>query len=251
VDRIGLMKSAQVAGGWERTYKGLPVRTKIEAYYQYLYNIPVEVRSSAFSMVNAGSGFGRIWPDTLQNTGTGRNYGLELTAERFFAGGIYFLATGSLFDAKYRGSDGMLRNTIFNGRYAFNLLAAKEFKMGPNSRFTLGGKYTTIGGRWFGDKVDQQATLRTGEIVFEQDGFNTVQYRAYQRLDLKLGYKWNYPNLAWEFGLDISNLTGNKNILTLTYVPGLDNPATTDKDEGIREEYQLGLFPVFYLRCDF
>jgi hypothetical protein len=250
-DRIGLMKSAQVAGGWERTYKGLPVRTKIEAYYQYLYDIPVEVRSSAFSMVNAGSGFGRIWPDTLQNTGTGRNYGLELTAERFFAGGVYFLATGSLFDAKYRGSDSVLRNTIFNGRYAFNLLAAKEFKLGPNNRFTVGGKFTTVGGRWFGDKVDQNATLRAGEIIFENEGFNTVQNRAYQRLDLKLGYKWNYPNLAWEFGLDISNLTGAKNILTLTYVPGLDDVDTPDIDEGIREEYQLGLFPVFYLRCDF
>ncbi|MGA0818569.1 MAG: carboxypeptidase-like regulatory domain-containing protein, partial [Schleiferiaceae bacterium] len=251
VERIGLMKSAQIAGGWERTYKGLPVRTKIEAYYQHLYDIPVEVRPSAFSMLNAGSGFGRIWPDTLQNTGVGRNYGVEFTAERFFAGGIYFLATGSLFDAKYKGSDEVWRNTIFNGRYAFNLLAAKEFKLGPNNRFTLGGKFTTVGGRWFGTTVDQQATLRAGEIVFAQEGFNEKQYRAYQRLDLKLGYKWNYPNLAWEFGLDISNLTGAKNILTLTYVPGLDNPNTTDLDEGIREEYQLGLFPVFYLRCDF
>jgi hypothetical protein len=51
--------------------------------------------------------------------------------------------------------------------------------------------------------------------------------------------------------LDISNLTRNKNILTLTYIPGKDNLNTPDIDEGVREEYQLGLFPVFYLRCDF
>ncbi len=251
VERIGLMKSAQIAGGWERKYKGLPVRTKIEAYYQHLYDVPVEVKSSAFSMLNAGSGFGRIWPDTLQNTGVGRNYGVEFTAERFFAGGFYFLATGSLFDAKYKGSDEVWRNTIFNGRYAVNFLAAKEFKLGPNNRFTLGGKYTTVGGRWFGTTVDQEATLRAGEIIFAQEGFNMKQYRAYQRLDLKLGYKWNYPNLAWEFGLDISNLTGAQNILTLTYIPGKDDLSTPDIDEGVREEYQLGLFPVFYLRCDF
>jgi len=249
--RIGLMKSAQIAGGWERKYKGVPVRTKVEAYYQYLYDVPVEIKSSAFSMLNAGSGFGRIWPDTLQNTGVGRNYGVEFTAERFFAGGFYFLATGSLFDAKYKGSDDVWRNTIFNGRYAVNFLAAKEFKLGPNNRFTLGGKYTTVGGRWFGTTVDQEATLRAGEIIFAQEGFNMKQYRAYQRLDLKLGYKWNYPNLAWEFGLDISNLTRNKNILTLTYIPGKDDLNTPDIDEGVREEYQLGLFPVFYLRCDF
>jgi outer membrane receptor protein involved in Fe transport len=99
--------------------------------------------------------------------------------------------------------------------------------------------------------VDQDATLRAGEIIFENEGFNTVQNRAYQRLDLKLGYKWNYPNLAWEFGLDISNLTDAQNILTLTYIPGKDDLATPDIDEGVREEYQLGRFPVFYLRCDF
>jgi len=249
-DRIGLMKSFQVAGGWERTYKGLPIKTKVETYYQYLFDVPVETKPSSFSMLNAGTGFGRIWPDTLQNTGVGRNYGLELTAERFFAGGFYFLTTASMFDAKYQGSDGVWRNTIFNGRYAFNVLAAKEFKLGKNNRFNVGIKYTTVGGRWFGAEIDETATLRTGEIVFVEETNNTVQYRPYERFDLKLGYKWNNPNTAWEFGLDLSNLLGNKNILTLTYVPGLDDP-TTAVNESVREEYQLGLFPVFYLRCDF
>jgi hypothetical protein len=249
-DRIGLMKSFQVAGGWERTYKGLPIKTKVETYYQYLFDVPVETKPSSFSMLNAGTGFGRIWPDTLQNTGIGRNYGLELTAERFFAGGFYFLTTASLFDAKYQGSDGVWRNTIFNGRYAFNVLAAKEFKLGKNNRFNVGIKYTTVGGRWFGAEIDETATLRTGEIVFVEETNNTVQYRPYERFDLKLGYKWNNPNTAWEFGLDLSNLLGNKNILTLTYVPGLDDPNTA-VNESVREEYQLGLFPVFYFRCDF
>lgn len=249
-DRIGLMKSLQVAGGWERTYKGLPIKTKVETYYQYLFDVPVETKPSSFSMLNAGTGFGRIWPDTLQNTGVGRNYGLELTVERFFAGGFYFMTTASLFDAKYQGSDGEWRNTVFNGRYAFNVLAAKEIKLGKNNRFNVGIKYTTVGGRWFGAQVDETETLRTGEIVFIDETNNTVQYRAYERFDLKLGYKWNNPNTAWEFGLDLSNLTSNKNILTLTYVPGLDDPNTA-VNESVREEYQLGLFPVFYFRCDF
>ena len=242
-DRIGLMKSLQFAGGWERNFSGSPVRTKVEAYYQYLYDIPVEVRPSSFSMLNTGSGFGRIWPDTLENTGTARNYGIEFTAERFFTKGFYFLTTASLFDAKYRGSDGIQRNTVFNGRYAINILGAKEFKLGENNRFTLGSKFTTVGGRWFGEEVDKTESVRTGEIVFIDATNNFQQYRAYIRLDLKIGYKWNYPKTAWEFGLDISNITNHKNILTLTYVDGLTNP--------VREEYQLGLFPVFYLRCDF
>ena len=157
-------------------------------------------------MLNTGSGFGRIWPDTLENSVTARNYGVELTAERFFSKGFYFLTTASLFDAKYRGSDGIQRNTVFNGRYAINILGAKEFKLGANNRFTLGSKFTTVGGRWFGEEVDKTESIRTGEIVFVDATNNFRQYRAYLRLDLKLGYKWNHPKTAWEFGLSLIHI---------------------------------------------
>ena len=84
---------------------------------------------------------------------------------------------------------------------------------------------------------------RKGKFISRQETNNFKQYPNYIRLDVKLGYKWNNPKTAWEFGLDISNITNRQNLLTLTYIGGLEN--------AIREEYQLGLFPVFYLRCDF
>ena len=251
---IGLTKSWHIAGGWDRKYQG-PFRTKAEVYYQNLWDIPVEQfkmnpasgmrdLGSSFSMVNAGTGFGRLWPDTLMNQGIGRNYGLELTMERYFSGGFYFLTTGSLFEAKYQGSDGVWRNTTFNGRYALNTIAAKEFKVGKNASFNIGTKFTTIGGRWFGP-VDHVESEKTLEVQYLSATANTQQYRAYKRFDLKLGYNWNYPKTSWEFALDLSNLTGEKNILQLTYVA--DHPSGNP----VQEEYQLGLFPVFYLKCDF
>jgi hypothetical protein len=106
----------------------------------------------------------------------------------------------------------------------------------------LGSKVSSIGGRWFGD-VDPTASALASEIEFiDNETFNSNQYRPYFRLDFKVGYKWNFLNLAHEFALDISNITNNKNILTLTYLP-----ETGD----IAENYQLGLFPVFYYKIDF
>ena len=48
-------------------------------------------------------------------------------------------------------------------------------------------------------------------------------------------------SLLWIF----QTLPDNKNILTLTYIP--------ERDEGdrVQENYQLGLFPVFYYKVDF
>ena len=39
---------------------------KTETYFQYLYNVPVTVEPSAFSILNQGSGFARFFPDSLK-----------------------------------------------------------------------------------------------------------------------------------------------------------------------------------------
>jgi len=63
------------------------------------------------------------------NEGTGENYGLEFTLERFFSKGYYVLGTASLFQSTYKGSDGIERSTAFNGQYVLNLLGGKEFRL--------------------------------------------------------------------------------------------------------------------------
>ena len=249
---MGLTKSAHLVAGWEHNFD-YPVRIKLETYYQYLWDVPVEIVPSYFSLVNGGSGFGRLWAEPLENSGLGRNYGVEFTAEHYYRNGFYSLFTGSLFDAKYKGSKNIAAygtgdhndiwvNTTFNGRYAFNFILAKNYQIGKYGVFNLGTKVSSIGGRWFG-LVDRQASVQASEIEFyDKQSFNTNQYRPYFRLDFKVGYKWNFLNLSHEFALDISNITNNKNILTLTYLPETDT---------IAENYQLGLFPVFYYKIDF
>ena len=62
-------------------------RLKIEAYYQHLINVPVNTYPSSYSMLNTGASFQTDLEDSLANTGTGRNYGVELTVEKFFSRG--------------------------------------------------------------------------------------------------------------------------------------------------------------------
>jgi len=125
------------------------IRLKTELYYQYLYNIPVDGYASSFSMINSGADF--ILPSRygLVNDGTAANYGLELTLEKFFSDGYYFLSTVSIFDSKYEGSDLIERNTLYNGQYVVNGLAGKEFNVGSNKANTLSfdARVTYAGGR--------------------------------------------------------------------------------------------------------
>ncbi|MCB0846786.1 MAG: hypothetical protein KDE26_26235, partial [Bacteroidetes bacterium] len=239
---LGLSKSAQLVLGYDLNF-AKNMRLKAETYYQHLYEIPVETRPSSFSLVNSGSGFARFFPDTLMNGGTGRNIGVELTVEKFFSDGYYFLITSSLFDAKYKGSDGVERNTTFNGRYAVNALFAREFTFNKTSALQIGGKITSVGGRWYGP-VDEARSARELDVIYVDETVNTLQFRPYFRADLKVAYRWNRPKVTHEFAVDLVNIFNVKNILTLTYAP--DHPSGNP----IREEYQLGFLPIFFYKLD-
>ncbi len=240
---IGLTKSWHhgAAYSW---MAGRNLKFLAEIYHQSLFNVPVSSSpSSSFSILNTGSGFSRQFPDKLENTGIGRNYGAEVTLERFFSAGYYFLITGSVFDSKYRAGDGKWRNTDFNGHYAFNALFSREFRTGTRSVFNVGAKFTTIGGRRYGP-VDEEKSRLLQEIVYQDAGRNTLQFAPYRRLDVKMEYKLNRSGLTHTVAVDLVNVPGVKNQLSLSYAPQPDGSF-------IKQEYQLGFLPVFFYRIDF
>jgi hypothetical protein len=240
---IGLTKSNHFVASYDRNISK-NLRLKLETYYQYLYDIPVEKAQSSFSLINAGSGFSRFFPNELSNSGDGRNYGLEFTIEKSFTSGYYFLITSSIFDSQYRGSNQEWRNTAFNGNHASNALFAKEFDLGGKSSINIGGKVTFAGGRRYGE-VDEEESARQLEIIYKDNNqFNELLFRPYFRTDAKVNYRYNTKSVTHELAIDFVNIFNTKNILTLTYAP--DNPLGP-----IREEYQLGFLPLFYYRIDF
>ena len=239
------MKSNHAVLGYSRKISK-NVSAKVETYYQDLSNIPVEVNSSSFSLINQGSGFSRFFPDSLENSGTGHNYGVEFTLEKYYSSNWHMLLTGAIYNSRYKGSDGFERNTSFNGGYAVNILGGREFKLNEKSSLSLGAKVTLAGGKRYG-KVNDSASIAQQEIIYLDDGYNEQQFADYFRADFKLSYKYNAKKVTHEFSLDIVNLLGTKNLLNLTYAPVPGDPTA----DPIRKNYQLGFLPIFFYRLDF
>lgn len=243
---VDFMKSIHSVIGYDVNV-GKGARIKVEAYYQYLYNVPVEKKSSSFSVLNQGSGFSRFFPDTLVNEGTGRNYGLEFTLEKFFSKQFFFMFTASVFDAKYTGSDGIERNTDFNTGYAANALGAYEFKLSEKQTLQVGTKITMAGKRWY-TPIDTALSNAENEEFLVDSLRNTLQFStAYFRLDARVVWKFNAKKVTHEIGIDLINITNQKNILGLTYSPNSTDPTAYP----VQEQYQLGFLPLFYYQIDF
>lgn len=219
-------------------------RIKSEVYYQSIYNVPVTSFSSSYSMLNTGSTFKTDLQDSLVNSGTGENYGMELTLEKFFSKGYYGLFTSSIYSSKYVGSDGIERNSAFNGKYVFNILAGKEWKVGAQKRnkFSADIKFTNAGGRAY-TPIDLIASNATGREQLSTDAYSSY-YDNYYRLDVKVGFVLNSSKrkLSQSFSLDLQNVTDHDNVFSMSY----DNRMQT-----LNTTYQLGFFPNVIYKLQF
>ncbi len=220
-------------------------RLKLESYYQYLYNVPVEkYHSSSFSMINVGNALEGIpLVDSLENKGRGKNYGAEITIEKFFSKHYYFLTTLSVYQSKYKGSDGIEHSTSYDGGYVLNALGGYEFSLGKkkNKFISLDLKYTQAGGNRYTPIDLEQSNLQGKTIYFDSQAFSKKQ-KDYSRFDVKLSYKTNRKKTSQIIFITVENIFGTQNILRESYNKKLQN---------IQKEYQLGLFPYGGYRIEF
>lgn len=240
---LGFTRSFHVVGSYDVFFRQ-DVRIKVEGYFQYIYDLPVDTFASSYSILNEGTGFDRFFPGKLVNKGVGRNMGVELTVEKFFTHNWFAMFSGSLYDARYRASDGQWYNSDFNGHYVMNLLGTKEFKWGKKRLNTIGigGKITFGGGRRY-TPFDLARSAEAGQPVVQDALRNKFEFKPYFRFDVKINYSFNSrKHLTQEVGVDLVNVTGQKNILRLQYINTSAQPQVI---------YQLGFLPLFYYRVDF
>jgi hypothetical protein len=238
---LSLSKARHYVIGYQNNY--FPnLMIKSEIYYQDLYGVPImKDSSSSFSALNYSYG---VTNEVLINKGTGKNYGLELTVEKFFARNWYFMTTASLYQSKYKASDGMERDTRFNGNYAFNLLGGKEFSLGKgmypwtlstNLRFIWAGgrKCTPIN---LEKSREKGYTVRYEELAFSE------KYDDFLRLDCKVSFIKNKKKSTHTIELDIQNATNRLNTMWDYY---------DEEEDRIAYGTQLGILPSIVYRVEF
>jgi hypothetical protein len=247
-ENIGMTKAHHFVLGYDRRINE-NTRIKTEVYYQKIDNVPVDVRLNSYSLLNYGANFNVGFPDSLQNLGTGTNYGFELTLERFLTKGMYYLVTVSLYESKYTGSNGVEFGTAFNGNYTFNALAGKEFFFQSKKdaekpsvkSLLIDWKITLNGGQRY-TPVDAIASMQNGVLIYDYSRSFEGRYPDYFRSDLRLAFKLNRKKSTQEWAVDIRNITNHKNIFTRDFNPQNGKTETT---------YQIGFLPIAQYRIEF
>ncbi len=179
---------------------------KVEPYYQYLYDIPVE-KNSSFSIINHGDFY---MDRLLVNDGLGKNYGIDITLESYMKNGFYYMLTGSIFKSKYRGGDDIWRNTRMDKGFLVNAVAGKEWMVGKRKQnvFSINGRVVLHGGERY-TPVDIEKSNELHEIFFDETRAYSKKFSPAVNGDISINYRINRKKISHEFSVKILNVGVN------------------------------------------
>ncbi len=219
---------------------GKNLRLKTEIYYQQLFNVLISTfDTSSFSVLNVENDY---VTDPLINKGKGKNYGIEISLEKYLDNNFYYTLSNSLYQSKYTAADGKERNTRFNGNYIVSFLAGKDF-LSANKLKTFGINIKTIyAGGYRDTPIDKEKSVQEGYTIYKEEQAYSLQNPAYFRTDLRLSIKWNRRKVTSTLSLDIQNLTNRLNFYNQQF----------DEEKGnVITNYQTGMIPILNYKIEF
>lgn len=237
---MGFTKSNQFVLGYNNQL-GRNLRLKVEAYYQQLSNVPVSRSMPNYSVLNVGADFNLRLNDSLVNQGSGQNYGLEITIEKFLSKRFYVLGTASLFRSLYKGYNEKEHPTAFDNRYVFNALGGYEIPLKKGMRINIDLKGVYAGGKPY-TPIDEQKTIANNDPYYLYDQSYSEKHKDYFRIDFKLGFRMSLGKTQHEYAIEIQNLTNHKNVFQQFWDP---------VNQKMKTDYQQGFFPMFMYRIYF
>ncbi|MFK7808094.1 MAG: carboxypeptidase-like regulatory domain-containing protein [Saprospiraceae bacterium] len=239
---LKMIKSHHLVLAYEFLFKN-KMRLNAETYYQYLFDVPVGAApNSTLSILNRIDGYGT---ETLINEGTGKNIGLDLTLEKFFNKGTFFLLGASVFNSTYTDASGEEHSTRYNSNFSGTLMGGKEWTFKNGSVLQTSLKLLSNGGsRITPLQEDAPVNRYVREAPFDESRPFEKKVSPFFRPDLRVSYRVNKPKVAWMLALDVQNVINrvNEDGLDRTY-----DPVTNTWEE----RNQSGLTPILSFQIDF
>ena len=184
---LGLTRSHHISASFAQRL-GDNAMLKIEPYWQYIFDVPVE-EGTTYSIINHNLFF---QDRALVNSGAGRNYGIDLTLERYLKDGLYGMLTATVFKSEYRDAQGEWHHSRHDRHYITNILGGKEWMVGRSKKnvFGFNGRLTLMGGDRYTpipEGITFEDIMQRPDKSFPVDGADPFS----KQLNMNVGYAFS------------------------------------------------------------
>ncbi len=219
----------------------------IEGFYKIYNNYPFSLRDS-ISLASKGADFGLFGSEPVKSIAEGRAYGAEVLYRNKDLFGFNMILSYTLVRSETKPLKASLLDrewipTAWDNRHILNLTGFRKFKgnwqIGFKWRFVGGTPYTPI------DLLESSNKFNwdyTGREILDFKQYNTLRFKPFHQLDLRVDKEWFLNNLTLNLYFDIQNLynykTEGSQFLVQEFVNGqplIENPT----DPLAQQRYQM------------
>ncbi|MDV3462925.1 TonB-dependent receptor [Elizabethkingia miricola] len=213
---------------------------KTEVFYQNIYNVPV-IKDSSFSILNNVNDW--FVNGKLENTGKGRNYGIDVSLDKYITSGFYYNINASLFSTEYTGGDNIWRKTRFDRNYAINILGGKEWTFGKEKNRAFGTNFRLIyqGGDRY-SPIDLGNSIIKQDVVFDENRAFSQQLSPSFVTHFTFLYRVNKKKSTQEIALKILNANRYKEFYDFRF---------NYKTQGVDEHRDAIIIPNLSYKIEF
>jgi len=203
----------------------------VEAYYKRYDYFPVDPGQPQLFVFDEliYRGFYGYYPN-LQDVGSARSYGVEVTVQKKLVEGTYGMVSGGLSRSEYRGLDGVWRDRVYDNRF----VASVEGGYKPNNKWEFSVRWIFAGGPPY-TPLDMEASRRLDRSVLDALRVNDERMPAYHSLNLRFDRRYNFSGSSLIVFFSVWNVYNRKNVAQYYW-----NEVEQDQDV----LYQWSLLPV-------
>jgi len=243
------IQSTHYVTGFEYLPKST-TRFTLEGFYKSYRNDPISI-NDGISLANKGTEFGAFGNEPIEQSGTGRAYGMEFFAQQKLTKKLFGVFSYTLYWSEFTSKNKKLAPASWDNRHLISLTAG--YKLGRN--WELGVKFRYQGEAPFTpyDEVASRSNYLTlGTGIFDYTRLNTGRLPAFHSGDLRVDKKWNFRKITFDLFLDVQNFYGSKStgVDAYTFKRTADNSAFETTDNQPLQPNGSNATPVFLKNID-
>jgi hypothetical protein len=230
------MKAEQFIAGLEY-YPASDLKITVEYFEKQYSDYPNSVLNPPVTYANAGAEYQTLGLEPLLPASDGYAKGFKFFVQKKLTNGLYGMFNYSLSEIRFTSLDEIERPSSFD--YQNVLTAILGYKITDN--FEVSAKYRFMGGRPY-TPLDEEASAQYNQTIYDYTRYNGVRYDDYQRLDIRVDYRFELFGWAFTTYLDFQNVLNIENV---------DQIIWNQKTQQVDYIYQWKFLPAGGIKIEF
>ncbi|MCU0345149.1 MAG: TonB-dependent receptor [Ignavibacterium sp.] len=230
------IKTEQFVTGMEY-YPASDLKITLEYFEKQYSDYPNSVLNPQVTYANTGAEYQTLGLEPLLPASDGYARGVEFFIQKKLTNGLYGMFNYSFSKIRFTSLDGIERPSSFD--YQNVLTAILGYKITNN--LEVSAKYRFMGGRPY-TPLDEAASAQFNQTIYDYTKYNAVRYDDYQRLDVRVDYRFELFGWLLTTYLDFQNILNIENV---------DQIIWNQKTQQVDYIYQWKFLPAGGIKIEF